>query len=74
MATLRVVCNVPDATLWMDDQLLGRAAEWGQGRAVSAGFHRIELRHPGHYTFFAEMTLQKSEAGTVKAELRPVLD
>lgn len=74
-ASFRVDCNVPDAGIWIDDVLVGRVADWSQpGRFIRPGFHRIEIRHPGYFTHYGEVTLQDGGGAVVKAELRPLLD
>src|SRR5207244_8095390 len=54
----RVECNVPDATVWVDDVLVGKVSDWkSDGRHIRAGFHRIEIRHPNYYSFFKAVEL-----------------
>jgi hypothetical protein len=72
---VRVECNLPDATVWIDDLLAGSAAEWkGEGHQIRAGFHRIEIRRPGYYSFFQEVDLPAGSHTVVNAELRESLD
>ena len=72
---VRVECNVSDATVWIDDLLAGSAAEWkGEGHQIRAGFHRIEIRHPGYYSFFQEVDLPAGSHTVVNAKLRELLD
>jgi hypothetical protein len=74
-ATLRVDSNVPEATVWIDDQLVGKASDFASGaRRVRAGFHRIEVRSPGYYSVFQEIEPVDGGSAVVKAELRPLLD
>jgi hypothetical protein len=71
----RVDSNVADATVWVDDVLVGSAADWGKdGKHIRAGFHRIEIRHPGYYSFFQEVELPEGSHATVNAQLRPVIE
>jgi hypothetical protein len=72
--TLRVECNVSDATLWVDDVLLGTVSAWRQGHLVRVGFHRVEIRHPNYFTHFAEVHVREKQVVTVRAELRPQLE
>lgn len=72
--SLSVICEVPDATLVVDDVVAGRVGAWSQPRPVRAGFHRIEVRQPGHYSFFAEVTIKEDQLTTVTARLRPLLE
>jgi hypothetical protein len=72
---VRVECNVPDATVWIDDLLAGSAREWkSEGHQIRAGFHRIEIRHPGYYSFFQEVDLPAGSRTVVNAQLRELLD
>ena len=42
---MRVESNVPDATVWVDDVLVGNVSDWArEGKHIRAGFHRIEIR------------------------------
>jgi hypothetical protein len=74
----RVEANVPDATVWIDDVLVGRAAEWtasGQAvRHIRDGFHRVEVRAPGYYSVYREIDDPKGGLVTVDARLKPLLD
>jgi PEGA domain len=72
---VRVDCNVPDATLWIDDALVGTTASWKGGeRQIRAGFHRIEVRHPGYYSFFQEVELPGGSHVIVTAKLRELVE
>lgn len=72
---VRVECNVPDATVYIDDLLVGRAADWkAEGHQIRGGFHRIEVRAPGYYSFFQEIELPAGAHAVVNANLREVLD
>ena len=72
---VRVECNVPDATVWIDDLLAGSAKEWeSEGHQIRAGFHRIEIRHPGYFSFFQEVDLPPGNRTVVNAKLRELLD
>ena len=66
--------NVPDATIWIDDVLVGRVAEWQRdGRFIRPGFHRIEIRHPNYYSFFQEIEPAAGTQTTVQAQLHPLI-
>ncbi len=72
---VRVECNVPDATVWIDDLLAGSVKEWkSEGHQIRSGFHRIEIRHPGYYSFFQEVDLPPGSRTVVNAKLRELLD
>jgi len=72
---VRVECNIPDASVYIDDLMVGNAAEWKkEGHQIRAGFHRIEIRAPGYYSFFQEIELPSGGHAVVNANLREVLD
>lgn len=74
-ATLRMECNVPDAMVLLDDGLLGRAAELTKsGKFIRPGFYRVEVRHPGYYSYFTEINVADGGVASVKAELHPLVD
>jgi hypothetical protein len=73
-ASFRVDSNVPDATVWVDDTLVGTVAQWSKpGRFIRPGFHRVEVRAPGYYSHFAEVDLKEGGGATVKADQHPQL-
>jgi hypothetical protein len=73
--TLTVECNVPDAAVLLDDDVVGRAGELKKnGKSLRPGFYRVELRQPGFYPFFTEINVPEGGATAVKAELHPLLD
>ena len=67
---VRVQCNVPDATVSIDDVLVGTTSNWRAPRQIRAGFHRVEIRHPGYYSFFQEVELPGGSDVIVNANLR----
>jgi hypothetical protein len=71
----KVQCDVPDATVWVDDVLVGKVADWkGDGKHIRAGFHRIEVRHPNYYSFFQEVELPGGSHVVVNAKLRELIE
>ena len=71
----RVECDVPDATIWVDDVLVGKVSDWkGDGKQIKAGFHRIEVRHPNYYSFFQEVELPGGSHVVVNAKLRELIE
>jgi hypothetical protein len=71
----KVQCNVPDATVWVDDVLVGKVADWkSDGKHIRAGFHRIEVRHPNYYSFFQEVELPGGSHVVVDAKLRELIE
>jgi PEGA domain len=73
--SVRVDCNLTDATVWIDDVLVGNASSWkAEGRQIRAGFHRIEIRRPGYYSVFKEVDLPVGGHSVVEAKLRETID
>lgn len=73
--SFRVDCNVPDATVWVDDVLVGKATDWkSDGKQIRAGFHRIEVRHPNYYSFFQEVEVPGGSHVVVNAKLRELIE
>jgi hypothetical protein len=73
--SFRVECNVPDATLWVDDVLVGKVTDWkSDGKQIRAGFHRIEVRHPNYYSFFQEVEVPGGSHVVVNAKLRELIE
>ncbi len=72
---LRVESNVPDATIWIDDVLVGTVVAWArEGRHIRAGFHRVEIRAPGYYSVFQEVERPDGGQATLAVTLRPLLE
>lgn len=72
-AIVYVTCDVPDAAVWVNDRLVGLVRDVGGGIALSAGTHRIELRHDRYHTTYLELTVAARERKTVPVELAEVL-
>jgi PEGA domain-containing protein len=73
--TFRVDCNVPDATVWIDDVLVGKASDFKKDdRQIKPGFHRVEVRHPNYYSFFQEVELPGGSKVVVNAKLRELVE
>jgi PEGA domain. len=74
-ASLHVECNVPDAAVLLDDALMGRVSDLvKKDKFIRPGFYRVEIRHPGYYSHFTEITVAEGGVAAVKAELHPLLD
>jgi PEGA domain len=72
---LQVEANVPEATIWVDDVLLGPVTAWAHdGRHLRAGFHRVEIRAPGYYSVYEEIEQPDGGRASVTANLRPLLE
>jgi hypothetical protein len=71
-AVLRVHCNVPVAAVYVDETLVGHAAELGRaGAPVVAGRHRVECRSDGFYSVYREITVAPGQS-TLEIFLHPV--
>jgi hypothetical protein len=73
-ATLTILSSVSDASVWIDDRYAGPASAWAKGGSLLAGFRRIEVRHPDHFSFFAEVNPKAGENLKLSPVLRPLLD
>ena len=74
-AVLRIDCDVPAASVFINDTFVGIAEQWAvDGRMVRPGFLRIELRHPDRFTHYEEVTLTKGDAVRLQVTLHPLLD
>jgi hypothetical protein len=71
----RVESNVPDATVWIDDVLVGKVSDWArEGRHIHAGFHRVEIRSPGYYSVYKEIEQPDGGRALITANLHPLLE
>ena len=68
---VRVVTNVPDATLYVDEELRGPARAFQESYLhLSPGTHRLILEHPEYFTEFIEVTVPESMGLAVRVEMR----
>ena len=71
---LRVEVNVVDATVWIDDQLVGSALTLSKpGTRLRVGFHRVEIRHPAYYSYFTEIKPVAGDDVVVRAQLHELV-
>lgn len=71
---LRVEVNVPDATVWIDDHLVGSAMALSKpGTRLRVGFHRVEVRHPAYYSFFMEVKPTAADDLVIRAHLHELI-
>lgn len=74
-AAVQISGNVPDATIWIDDRLTGRVADFEKpGRRIPLGFHRIEVRAPGYYSYFEEVDAKAGTPVSIRADLHELLE
>lgn len=71
-AVLVVRCAVGDASVWVDDELIGEVGRLPGGVRLAAGAHRVELRHDGHHARYSEVTLAPGERRVLELTLTEV--
>lgn len=68
-------CTVPDATIWIDEALVGLVGDIPKGGIrLTTGAHRIELRHERYHTRYIDVTLAPGELRRIEVTLAEVLD
>jgi hypothetical protein len=74
-APFEVTGNVADATVWVDDRMAGTASSFGSSshRRIATGFHRLEIRHTGHYSHYQELDVKADVPQSVHFTLREIL-
>lgn len=72
-AVLVVHCDVSDASLWIDDRLFGDIGRLPSGVRITAGEHRVELRHDRYHTRYAEVALGAGERKVLEVSMPEVL-
>lgn len=74
-APFEVTGNVADATVWVDDRMAGTVSNFGVSshRRIAAGFHRLEVRHTGHYSHYQELDVKPNVPQTIHFALHEVL-
>lgn len=68
-STLRIVCPVADAELWVDERFVAPVGRLPRGVRLEPGKHRIEIRHDRYHAHYAVVELEPEEAKTLKVEL-----
>lgn len=68
---IRIESNVPDATLYVDEELKGPVRAYQEQYVhVDPGTHRVTIEHPEHFTEFVEVDVPANMAVKVRVELR----
>ena len=68
---VRIISNVPEATLYVDEELRGPAEAYQQRYLyVRPGTHRIMLEHPRYFTEYVEVTVPENMGMAVQVEMR----
>jgi PEGA domain len=72
-AVLLVECDVPAASVYVDEHFAGRAAEMGaRGLSVPHGNLRVEVRADGYYPAYRDVPVKAGERAHVQVGLRAV--
>ena len=70
---LVVSSPVADAALWVDERFIGEVGRLSAGVRLTAGEHRVELRHDAYHTRYAEVTLAPGERKLLELSLTEAL-
>src|SRR5205823_8795178 len=69
-AVLLVECDVSSASVYVDEQFAGRAADLSaRGLSVRHGSLRVEVRADGYYPAYRDVPVQAGERARVKVPL-----
>jgi hypothetical protein len=72
-ATLLVDCEVASASVYVDDDFAGRAAEVGRvGVRVPHGMLRVEVRADGYFPAYREVTVERGQRARISVPLRAI--
>ena len=68
-AVLLVRAPIPDASIWVDEKLLGEVGALPGGVELRPGDHRVEIRHDRYHTRYFLLTLASGEKKTLDVTL-----
>ena len=68
-AVLRVRAPIADASIWVDEKLLGEVGALPGGVELRPGDHRVEIRHDRYHTRYFLLTLASGEKKTLDVTL-----
>lgn len=68
-AVLLIACATPDATVWVDEALVGEVRDVRGGILLDPGPHRVEVRHEQHYPRYLELDARAGERRRVTVDL-----
>lgn len=71
--TLAWAPEIPDAALWVNGRYIAQLGQLKGGISLSAGTHRLEVRHDDYFPQFVELTVAAREQRRLVIELAPVL-
>lgn len=71
MGGVRVLANVPDAVLYVDEEIQGPVRAYGRHYIrLLPGDHRIMLEHPDYFPEYVDVTVEENMAMAVRVEMR----
>ena len=70
---LLVKCPIADAELWVDSKYVRELREIKSGVRLSAGHHRIEVRHESYHSMYFDLDIGAGERRTLDVDLAPRL-
>ena len=73
-ALVLVRCDVPDATIWVDERPIAEIRDARGGLRLHVGAHHLEIRHDRFHTRYFELSLLAGETRTLDVALAEVLD
>ena len=71
---LRISCRPSDATIWVDEKLIGEVQDVAQGILLPVGSHRLEVRHDSHFSRYREFSIRPNETTSIDMTLFEVFD
>jgi len=68
---VRVVSNVPEATLYVDEEVQGQASVYEHTYIrLAPGPHRLMLEHPEYFPEYVDVDVPENMAMAVRVEMR----
>jgi hypothetical protein len=68
-AVLVILCEVPDAEVWINSRYSRTTAEFKRGIRVKAGSYRVEVRHRDFHSRYYDLTFRAKERRTLEVDL-----
>jgi len=62
-------CDVADAEVWVDGRYFREVAELTRAFRLTAGVHRIEVRHSNYHSMYYELDVVAGERKTLSVAL-----
>lgn len=66
---IRIDCKVAQAVVVINDRELGTVRSLRRGIQLSAGNHRLMVRHPDYHTYYEILELARKERRVIRVEL-----